>query len=203
MKNAAARPGHASASARAVLIRGNLNQAAVGIAAIHRSERAARALFATGPSSIATPQALRCATTSSGRAEVRKDRSSLPAVSWSAVNHSTLSAPRGRTLIFWLPNTSEVRGVLPGPGSNTLTSMPRILRYHSVDRATSDTLMTRWSRALTLTDMPYPFVGLATPVSHWPHLTLFVTTHAAFGSIEPRLNRNGPGTESRPPRRVL
>src|SRR3954470_14990013 len=45
MKNAAARPGHASVSARAVLIRGNLNQAAVGIAAIHRSERAARALF--------------------------------------------------------------------------------------------------------------------------------------------------------------
>src|SRR6185312_6350071 len=115
--------------------------------------------LATGPSSILTPLAFRWATTSSGVLDVRKHRSSLPAVSWSAVNHSTLSAPRGRTLIFWLPNTSEVRGVLPGPGSNTLTSMPRVFRYHSVERATSDTLITRWSSALTLTDMPYPFVA--------------------------------------------
>ena len=38
------------------------------------------------------PLAFRCATTSSGVLEVRKHRSSLPAVSWSAVNHSTLSA---------------------------------------------------------------------------------------------------------------
>src|SRR3979411_2965506 len=99
--------------------------------------------LATGPSSIATPQALRCATTSAGAAEVRKHRSSLPAVSWSAVNHSTLSASRGRTLIFWLPKTSDVRGVLPVPGANTLTSMPRIFRYHSAERATSETLITR------------------------------------------------------------
>jgi hypothetical protein len=63
-----------------------------------------------------------------------------------------------------------------------------------VERATSDTLMTRWSSALTLTDMPYPFVAVGGARSHWPHLTLFVTTRAAFGSIEPRLNRNGLGS---------
>ena len=55
---------------------------------------------------------------------------------WSAVNHSNLSASRCRTLIFWLPNISEVRGFWPGPGLVTFTSMPRIFRYHSVARAT-------------------------------------------------------------------
>src|SRR6201994_3207497 len=109
--------------------------------------------FLPGPSSIATPLAFRCATTSSGVLEVRKQRSSLPAASWSAVNHSTLSAPFGRTLIFWFPNTSEVRLLLPSPGSNTLISMPRIFAYHWAERVTSLTLITRWSSALTLTGM--------------------------------------------------
>src|SRR5438270_5371792 len=49
--------------------------------------------------------------------------------------------------------------------------------------------------------MPYPFVAVGGDLSHWPHLTLFVTTRPAFCSTEPRLNRNGPGSESRPPRR--
>src|SRR5947199_1421682 len=49
--------------------------------------------------------------------------------------------------------------------------------------------------------MPYPFVAVGGDLSHWPHLTLFVTTRPALGSTELRLNRNGPGAESRPPRR--
>src|SRR5580700_7080549 len=138
-----------------------------------------------GPSSIATPHALRCATTSSGVLAVRKHRSSLPAVSWSAVNHSILSAPFGRTLIFWLPNTSEVRGALPSPGSNTLTSMPRMLRYHSAERATSVTLITRWSMALILTGMAHPFVAAG---AHWPQLALFVTTP---GIVKTTTTRSG------------
>src|ERR1700730_2083652 len=98
--------------------------------------------FLVGPSSIATPCASRCPTTSTGVLEVRKQRSSLPAISWSAVNHSTLSASRGRTLIFWLPNASEVRLGLPWPGSNTLISMPSTVWYHCAVRATSATLIT-------------------------------------------------------------
>src|SRR5579871_521613 len=38
--------------------------------------------------------------------------------------------------------------------------MPRIFEYHSAERATSLTLITRWSSALTLTGMAYPFVAL-------------------------------------------
>src|SRR5215467_8845423 len=37
--------------------------------------------------------------------------------------------------------------------------MPRIFEYHSADRATSFTLITRWSSASTLTGMAYPFVA--------------------------------------------
>ena len=48
--------------------------------------------FLLGPSSIATPFALRCETTSSGVLVVRKQRSSLPAASLSAVNPSTAAA---------------------------------------------------------------------------------------------------------------
>src|SRR5689334_21804633 len=38
--------------------------------------------------------------------------------------------------------------------------MPRTFEYHSAERATSLTLITRWSSALTLTGMAYPFVAL-------------------------------------------
>src|SRR5262245_788277 len=107
-----------------------------------------------------TPFAFRCATTSSGVFDVRKHKSSLPAASWSAVNQSTLSASLGRTFIFWLPNTSEVRGGLPPPGSNTLISIPRIRAYHWAERATSLTLITRWSIALTFTGMDHPFIPM-------------------------------------------
>ena len=60
-----------------------------------------------------------------GLAEVRKHEIlAAGGLGGLAVNHSTLSASRGRTLIFWLPNCNEVRGALPPPGSDTLTSMP-------------------------------------------------------------------------------
>ena len=129
--------------ASAILIRRNLDQAAVGIPAIDRPQRAAGALFgdrafldrdAIAPSDAPPPRPA-CSRSESTDRRCRRFR-------WSAVNHSTLSASRGRTLIFWFPNISEVRGVLPGPGSNTLTSMPRIFRYHSAERATSATLIT-------------------------------------------------------------
>jgi tripartite-type tricarboxylate transporter receptor subunit TctC len=42
--------------------------------------------------------------------------------------------------------------------------------------------------------MSNPFVAVGGVCAHWPHLTLFVTTRAAFGSIVPRLNRNGLGS---------
>src|SRR6516164_7021199 len=51
--------------------------------------------------------------------------------------------------------------------------MPRMVRYQSAERATSATLITRWSRAVTLTGMAHPFVARC---AHWPQLNLFVTT---------------------------
>src|ERR1700760_2804039 len=155
--------------------------------------------FLPGPSSIATPLAFRCATTSSGVLEVRKQRSSLPAASWSAVNHSTLSAPFGRTLIFWFPNTSEVRLALPAPGSNTLISMPRISAYHSAERATSLTLITRWSSALTLTGMASSLCRNWLAPASLAHRAWLVTTPSTSSS---RTSKNGRCFDDFTPRRI-
>ena len=48
-----------------------------------------------------------------------------------------------RTSLQFGQQKINVRRALPPPGSNTLTSMPRILWYQSAVRATSVTLITR------------------------------------------------------------
>ena len=80
----------AFASGRLALVGRDLDQAAVRIAAIHRPQRAARAL--PGVRALLDRHAARPEMRDhlSGVLAVRKHRSSLPAASWSAVNHSHL-----------------------------------------------------------------------------------------------------------------
>src|SRR6266567_8418345 len=66
--------------------------------------------------------------------------------------------------------------------------MPRILPYHSAERATSDTLITRWSSALTFTDMPYPFVAV-----RGRSVALAAFTFVCYNARCIAFNRNGPG----------
>src|SRR5262249_30890292 len=59
---------------------------------------------------------------------------------------------------------------------------PRILAYHSAERATSVTLITRWSSAFTLTGMAYPFVARRAGVRHWQPRARVVTTRSLVAS---------------------
>src|ERR1700682_1378085 len=98
---------------------------------------------------------------------------------------------------------SDVRGVLPGPGSNTAISMPRIFWYHCAERATSATLITRWSSALTLIDMTYPFVAADAHLPHWPYHSLFVTTPPIVNSTDTnRASDSGQGRNCMTSRRT-
>ena len=70
----------------------------------------ARPRASIGPRSIATPQACRCSTTSSGPTAVMKQRSAWPGSVHGAGGPGVAGRGRaGATLIFWPPNFSAVR----------------------------------------------------------------------------------------------
>ena len=179
---------------RAILIRRNLDQAAEKIPAADRSQRAAGALFGDRAFLDLDPVGFQVRHHFVRALEV-EEQTVAPGGFVVGGERSTLSAPPGRTFIFWLPNTSDrLRLRFARSRIEHLDFHAENLPGHRGERATSDTFDDEMVERVNPDRHALSFrrgrrrrVALAAPD--------FVCYNAGRVRFrEPRLNRNGPGS---------